>query len=90
MAFEIIDNIEVPETKATRTRARGEFAKTLDALEVGQGFVFNSDKPLKAHYPKVSPSKFPNGDKLKKFKIWQVAAGQMGVKRVEDIDPTNA
>ena len=50
MAFQIIDNIEVPATATTttRNRARGEFAQTLDDLNVGQGFIFESDKGLKA------------------------------------------
>ena len=86
MAFEIIDNIEVPATVATRNRARGEFAQTLDRLEVGQGFVFESDKGLKAHYPKVSPSKFPSAEGFnKKFRLWIAGEGQVGVKRLEDV-----
>lgn len=88
MAFQIIDNIEVPATVVTRARPRGEFAMTLDALNIGQGFIFNSDKPLKSHYPKVSPSKFPandDGSLSKKFKLWQAAPGQIGVKRLDDI-----
>ena len=88
MAFQIIDNIEVPATVVTRARPRGEFATTLDALNIGQGFIFNSDKPLKSHYPKVSPSKFPandDGSLSKKFKLWQAAPGQIGVKRLDDI-----
>lgn len=90
MAFQIIDNIEVPATVATRSRPRGEFAQTLDALAIGQGFVFESDKGLKSHYPKVSPSKFPTADgtMCKKFKLWEVAGGgAIGVKRLEDVAP---
>ncbi len=86
MAFQIIDNIEVPATITTRTRARGEFAQTLDDLNVGQGFIFDSDKGLKAHYPKVSPSKFPSVPGFnKKFKLWQEAEDKIGVKRMPDI-----
>lgn len=92
MSFQIIDNIEVPATVATRTRPRGEFATTLDTLEIGQGFIFASTKGLKAHYPKVSPSKFAaneDGSVLKKFKLWQAAEGQVGVKRLDDILATD-
>ena len=87
MAFQIIDNIEVPAVTATRNRARGEFAQALDSLEVGQGFIFESDKGLKAHYPKVSPSKFPSdvAGFNKKFKLWVAGEGQVGVKRLDDV-----
>lgn len=86
MTFEIIDNIEVPATVGTRNRARGEFAQTLDSLNVGQGFVFDSDKGLKAHYPKVSPSKFPSALGMnKQFKLWVAGEGKIGVKRLEDV-----
>lgn len=86
MSFEIIDNIEIPASIATRNRQRGEFALALDSLNVGQGFVFHSSKPLKAHYPKVSPSKFVSGPGMcKKFKLWVAGEGQIGVKRMEDI-----
>ena len=85
--FQIIDNIEVPVTAATRHRPRGEFAQTVDSLQIGQRFVFESDKGLKAHYPKVSPSKFPVGDGSfnKKFRLWIAGEGQVGVKRLEDV-----
>ena len=84
--FQIIDNIEVPVTAATRNRPRGVFAQTLDSLEVGQGFIFDSDKPLKTHYPKVSPSKFPSTDGFnKKFRLWIAGEGKVGVKRLEDV-----
>ena len=86
MAFQIIDNIEVPAVTATRNRARGEFAQAVDSLQVGQGFIFESDKGLKAHYPKVSPSKFPSSEGfLKKFKLWVAGEGQVGVKRLDDV-----
>ena len=86
MAFQIIDNIEVPAVTATRNRARGEFAKAVDSLQIGQGFIFESDKGLKAHYPKVSPSKFPSTEGfLKKFKLWVAGEGQVGVKRLDDV-----
>ena len=87
MAFQIIDNIEVPAVTATRNRARGEFAQALDSLNVGQGFIFESDKGLKAHYPKVSPSKFPSdvAGFNKKFRLWIAGEGQVGVKRLPDV-----
>ena len=88
MAFQIIDNIEVPAVTATRNRSRGEFAQAVDSLQVGQGFIFESDKGLKAHYPKVSPSKFPDTTapgQLKKFKLWVAGEGQVGVKRLNDV-----
>ena len=86
MAFEIIDNIEVPATVATRVRPRGEFAQAVDSLQIGQGFLFDSDKPLKAHYPKVSPSKFPSTEGFnKKFRLWIAGEGKVGVKRLPDV-----
>ena len=91
MAFQIIDNIEVPAVTATRNRARGEFAQAVDSLQIGQGFIFESDKGLKAHYPKVSPSKFPDTTapgQLKKFKLWVAGEGQVGVKRLENVMDT--
>lgn len=84
--FEIIDNIEVPATAATRNRTRGAFAQAVDSLQVGQGFIFDSDKGLKAHYPKVSPSKFPSTDGFnKKFRLWIAGEGKVGVKRLPDV-----
>ena len=87
MAFQIIDNIEVPAVTATRNRARGEFAQAVDSLQIGQGFIFESDKGLKAHYPKVSPSKFPSDAAgfNKKFRLWIAGEGQVGVKRLPDV-----
>ena len=86
MTFQIIDNIEVPATTATRNRQRGAFAQALDSLNVGQGFIFESDKGLKAHYPKVSPSKFPSAEGFnKKFRLWIAGEGQVGVKRLPDV-----
>ena len=86
MAFQIIDNIEVPAVTATRNRSRGEFAQAVDSLQIGQGFIFESDKGLKAHYPKVSPSKFPSSEGfLKKFRLWIAGEGQVGVKRLPDV-----
>ena len=87
MAFQIIDNIEVPAVTATRNRARGEFAQAVDSLQIGQGFIFESDKGLKAHYPKVSPSKFPSdvAGFNKKFKLWVAGEGHVGVKRLDDV-----
>ena len=86
MAFQIIDNIEVPAVTATRNRSRGEFAQAVDSLQIGQGFIFESDKGLKAHYPKVSPSKFPSTEGWnKKFRLWIAGEGQVGVKRLPDV-----
>lgn len=86
MTFQIIDNIEVPAVTATRNRQRGAFAQALDSLNVGQGFIFESDKGLKAHYPKVSPSKFPSSEGFhKKFRLWIAGEGQVGVKRLPDV-----
>ena len=86
MAFQIIDNIEVPAVTATRNRARGEFAQAVDSLQIGQGFIFESDKGLKAHYPKVSPSKFPSTEGWnKKFRLSIAGEGQAGVKRLPDV-----
>ena len=87
MAFQIIDNIEVPAVTATRNRSRGEFAQAVDSLQIGQGFIFESDKGLKAHYPKVSPSKFPSdvAGFNKKFRLWIAGEGQVGVKRLDDV-----
>ena len=86
MAFQIIDNIEVPAVTATRNRSRGEFAQAVDSLQIGQGFIFESDKGLKAHYPKVSPSKFPSDEGFnKKFRLWIAGEGQVGVKRLPDV-----
>ena len=87
MAFQIIDNIEVPAVTATRNRARGEFAQAVDSLQIGQGFIFESDKGLKAHYPKVSPSKFPSdvAGHNKKFRLWIAGEGKVGVKRLDDV-----
>ena len=86
MAFQIIDNIEVPAIVATRVRPRGEFAQAVDSLQIGQGFIFESDKDLKAHYPKVSPSKFPSTEGFnKKFRLWIAGEGKVGVKRLPDV-----
>ena len=87
MTFQIIDNIEVPVTTISRVRPRGEFAQAVDSLQVGQGFVFDSDKSLKTHYPKVSPGKFPSGVEgmNKKFKLWVAGEGKVGVKRLPDV-----
>lgn len=83
--FNVISNIEVPAT--TRNRARGEFANTVDSLEVGQGFHFESKGKLQSQYAKVSPKKFDG----KKFKVWMVGEGEgtdganiFGVARLAD------
>lgn len=92
MAYEIINDIQVPASTITRSRPRGEFAQTVDALQVGQGFFFNSDKPLKTQYPKVSPSRFPSEVEgmSKKFKLWIEAEGKIGVKRLADVATAEA
>lgn len=83
--YEIVDNLEVP-ASAARTRQKGEFATTLDALSIGQGFQFESKGTLKGIYPRVSPKKFGG----KRFKVWQVSEGENGapntfaVKREND------
>jgi len=83
--FQIIDNIEMPVTAVTRNRPRGEFSLALDALEVGQGFVYEEARDLKQVYPAIAPKKFPSTEGMtKKFKIWQASPGMVGVKRVED------
>lgn len=89
MTYEIIDNIEVPVTAVTRTRARGEFATALDKLDIGQGFVFSDKRELKKLYPSVAPTKFPSDVEglNKKFKLWQVSEGKFGVKRLDDVKP---
>lgn len=93
MAYEIINNIEVPETAVTRTRERGPFAQALDSLEVGQGFHYESKGTLKSQYPKVSPSKF-GGKKFKVFAVvdsdGEVIDGKFGVKRLPATASTEA
>jgi hypothetical protein len=76
MSFEIISNIDLPETR--RTRSRGEFATAVDSLEVGQGFYFSDKRPTKALYPTVAPKKFGG----KKFAIRLVEeAGEDGLNK---------
>lgn len=84
--FEVIDNIEVPVVAIRRQRQRGPFAVALDGLQIGQGFVFDDLRPLKKIYPSVAPKRFPSGTEglNKKFKIWQVSEGKVGVKRMND------
>lgn len=91
MTFNIIDNIEVPATANTRVRPRGPFATALDSLQVGQGFVYAEKRALKQIYPSIAPKKFPSDVEgmTKKFKIWQAAEGQVGVKRLADVAETN-
>lgn len=85
MSFEIIQNIEIPQTTHTRTRSKGIFHQTLDRLEIGEGFTYDSKGTLKSQYPKVAPAKFPG----KKFKVWEVrdengeiVPGKFGVARI--------
>ena len=78
MTFEIIDNMQVP--PSTRNRTKSPLDAAIAALEIGQGFEFESDKPLKTLYPKVSPKKFGGA---KRFKLWQVAEGKYSVARIE-------
>lgn len=89
--FTVIKNIAVPKAATTRTRAKGEFHQAVDALEVGDGFLYNAEGKLKSQYPKVSPKKFPN----KSFKIWEhrddegnIVVGTYGVKRLADGEAT--
>lgn len=58
MAFNIVKNITMPVTVATRNRSRGDFASALDSLDVGDGFEFPSASSLKHMYPRVAPKKF--------------------------------
>ena len=92
MAFQIINDIQVPASTITRSRPRGELAQTVDSLQVGQGFFFPSDKPLKTQYPKVSPSRFPSETEgmSKKFKLWIESEGVVGVKRLADVATAEA
>lgn len=78
MNFDIIDNMQVPTN--TRNRTKSPLDAAIAALEVGQGFEFESTKPLKTLYPKVSPKKFGGA---KRFKLWQTAEGQYSVARIE-------
>lgn len=80
--FVIVDDIEVPAIIMTRNRAKGAFATAVDSLEVGQGFIFDSPRPLKKLYPSVSPKRFGG----KHFKLWAVVGqeGRYGVKRLPE------
>lgn len=80
--FNIVDNITIPASSNTRNRARGEFSTAVDKLEVGQGFVYQSEGTLKSQYPRVAPKKFGG----KRFKLWAVdgAEGTYGVARLAD------
>lgn len=90
MTFQIQDNFELPALQRAPGggRGRGEFALTLDKLEIGQGFPFKDKRELKALYPTVSPNKF-NG---KKFQIRKLADKDAdgkytyGVKRVAVVE----
>ena len=75
MSFEIISNIDLPETR--RTRSRGEFATAVDQLEVDQGFYFTDKRPVKALYPTVAPKKFDG----KKFAIRFIEEGEDGLNK---------
>lgn len=86
MAFNIIKNITMPVTTATRNRSRGEFASALDSLEVGDGFEFPSTSGLKHMYPRVAPKKF--GGKSFQVKLLTPAETEGGenmfiVKRIK-------
>lgn len=70
MIYQIIDNIEMPIKSKTRNRERGTFALTLDSLNVGQGFQFESEASLKNLYPRISPKKFAG----KRFQVAEVSA----------------
>ena len=80
--FNIVDNITIPASSNTRNRARGDFATAIDKLEVGQGFIYQSEGTLKAQYPRVAPKKFSG----RKYKLWAVegAEGTHGVARLAD------
>lgn len=85
--FHIIDDIEVPAAANTRVRPRGPFATALDSLQVGQGFIYQDNRALKQVYPAIAPKKFPSDtpSMSKKFKIWSVSEGKIGVKRLPDV-----
>lgn len=78
MAFQIINDMPVP-AAAARTRTRGEFANTLDTLEVGQGFEFEANGKRENQYAKIAPKKFDG----KKFKVWVIAEN---IKEAADKD----
>ncbi len=85
MAFVIQDNMQAP-ASAARTRQKGEFTQTLESLEIGQGFEYESKGTAKAQYPRISPKKFGG----KRFRVWLVSEGENGepntfaVKREND------
>jgi hypothetical protein len=79
MTFQIVDDIKLPESTNTRNRPQGDFAATLNKLEVGQGFQYTSDSALKNMYPRVSPKKFGG----KTFKVAQVSAPVAAAEGVE-------
>lgn len=84
MTYQIVPNIEVPASAATRNRARGEFAQAVDGLEVGEGFFFDDTAAIKLIYPRVGPKKFGG----RRFKVWQQSVNEdgsfkYGVKRVD-------
>ena len=83
MSFHIISNMTIPASTVTRARTRGEFATTLDSLQVGQGFEYQSEGTLKSQYPRVAPKKFGGS---KRFKIWAVegAENTFAVCRTDD------
>ena len=82
MAFQIIDNMQAP-ASAARTRKPGEFTNTLNSLEVGQGFEYESNGTLKSQYPRIAPKKFGGA---KRFKVWEVEGkeGWFAVRREND------
>ena len=82
--FTIVNDIELPAKSTTRNRDRGEFASTLDTLEIGQGFRFPSHASLKNMYPRVAPKKFGG----KHFTVAQITApveASEGVEAAEGI-----
>ena len=86
MSFQLVKNITIPTTVATRNRPRGEFAQSLDALEVGDGGTYTAKGSLKSQYPRVAPKKFGGA---KRFKLWVVETLEngetvFGVARIED------
>lgn len=82
MSYEILSNLVPPVSATTRTRTRGDFAVTLDSLEVGEGFEYQSEGTLKSQYPRISPKKFGG----KRFKMWAVEGkdGTFAVRREVD------
>lgn len=60
---------DIPAPTTSRVRSRGDFALTVDALQVGESFVAPGRQP-KGVYASISQKKFPG----KKFRVAPEAA----------------